>query len=93
MKHTLFVITLTILLSIVISNLILAEIVTDGLVSYWTFDKNDIIDNTLKDVWGENNVTIHGNPNTATGIAGEAFKSMAEAIILTSQHSVILESS
>ena len=74
MKNTLFVITLTILLSIVISNLTSAEIVIDGLVSYWTFDKNDIIDKTLKDVWGENNATIHGDPNTATGIAGEALK-------------------
>ncbi|MYF98909.1 LamG domain-containing protein [Candidatus Poribacteria bacterium] len=74
MKNTLFGITLTILLPVLTSNPISAEIVTDGLVSYWTFDKINVVNNTLKDVWGENHATIHGNPNAATGIVGEALK-------------------
>ena len=28
-------------------------VVTDGLVSYWTFDRQDIAGGTVKDVWGE----------------------------------------
>jgi len=33
---------------------------TDGLVSYWTMDNKDISGNTLKDIWGSNDGTIHG---------------------------------
>jgi hypothetical protein len=41
--------------------------VTDGLVSYWTFDKQDIAGNTAKDVWGKNDGTIVGNPKRVAG--------------------------
>jgi len=37
-------------------------IVTDGLVSYWTFDRTNIKDRIVEDVWGENDATIKGNP-------------------------------
>lgn len=74
MKNTLFGITLSILLPILTSNPTSAEIITNGLVSYWTFDKINVVNNTLKDVWGENNATIHGAPKSATGIVGEALK-------------------
>ena len=42
-------------------------IVTDGLVSYWTFDAGTIRGNTVEDVWGENDATIFGNPKRAQG--------------------------
>ncbi len=74
MKNLIIILTLTILFSIFTYNTTSAEIVTDGLVSYWTFDKNDMINRTLKDVWGENNATIHGNPKSVHGKVGEAFK-------------------
>lgn len=50
------------------------DIVTDGLVSYWTFDRQDIIDNTVKDVWGENNATIVGTPTIVNGHLKDALK-------------------
>ena len=50
------------------------DIVTDGLVSYWTFDREDIIGNTVKDVWGENNATIVGTPTIVNGQLKEALK-------------------
>ena len=50
------------------------NIVTDGLVSYWTFDRDDIIGNTVKDVWGENNATIVGTPKIVNGHLKEALK-------------------
>ncbi len=50
------------------------NIVTDGLVSYWTFDREDIIGNTVKDVWGENNATIVGTPTIINGHLKEALK-------------------
>jgi len=74
MKNQICIITLTIFFSILTFNTTSADIVTEGLVSYWTFDKNDMINKTLKDVWGENNATIHGNPKSVAGKVGEAFK-------------------
>ena len=50
------------------------NIVTDGLMSYWTFDREDIIDNTVKDVWGENNATIVGTPTIVNGHLKDALK-------------------
>jgi hypothetical protein len=50
------------------------NIVTDGLVSYWTFDREDIIGNTVKDVWGENNATIVGTPEIVNGHLKDALK-------------------
>ena len=50
------------------------DIVTDGLVSYWTFDRDDIIGNTVKDVWGENNATIVGTPAIVNGHLKDALK-------------------
>ena len=39
-----------------------ADVVTQGLVSYWTFDKADIKGKTVTDVWGDNDGTINSNP-------------------------------
>ncbi len=49
-------------------------IVTDGLVSYWTFDRDDMINGTVKDVWGENDATISGNPTIVDGYLNEALE-------------------
>ena len=48
--------------------------VTDGLVSYWTFDKSNISGKKVEDVWGDNNATIKGNPKVVTGQIGEALE-------------------
>ena len=50
------------------------DIVTDGLVSYWTFDRVDIIGDTVKDIWGENNATIVGTPTLVNGHLKDALK-------------------
>lgn len=50
------------------------DIVTDGLVSYWTFDHEDIIGDTVKDVWGVNNATIVGTPTIVDGHLKDALK-------------------
>ena len=49
-------------------------VVTDGLVSYWTFDWQDVAGDKVIDVWGENNGTIIGNPKTVNGQVGEALE-------------------
>ena len=51
-----------------------APIVTEGLVSYWTFDRKDIAGGTVTDVWGENDGTIVGAPKIVKGQVGEALE-------------------
>ena len=55
-------------------NLAAGTVVTDGLVSYWTFDEKDIAEKTTKDVWGKNNGTIVGDPKLVDGKVGEALE-------------------
>lgn len=51
-----------------------ATIVTDGLVSYWTFDLHETKDGIAQDVWGENHATIKGNPKIADGHLRQGLK-------------------
>ena len=44
-----------------------AGLVTDDLVSHWSFDLASVKGKTLKDVWGENHGKIEGNPRIAQG--------------------------
>jgi len=48
------------------------QVVTDGLVSYWSFDESSIDGDTAKDVWGNNDGKISGNPKIVEGAVGEA---------------------
>lgn len=50
------------------------QVVTDGLVSYWTFDKADIDGETVKDVFGNNDGTIVGEPQIVKGKVGDALE-------------------
>lgn len=50
------------------------RVVTDGLVSYWTFDWQDVTGDTVIDVWGENDGMIFGNPKAVNGQVGEALE-------------------
>ena len=48
--------------------------VTNGLVSFWTFNQSDIVGNTLKDVWGKNDGTIEGDLKVVEGRINEALE-------------------
>lgn len=48
--------------------------VTNGLVSYWTFDKEHIANQTAKDVWGKNDATLFGNPRFVDGQVKDALE-------------------
>lgn len=50
------------------------SVVTDGLVSYWTFDRQDIVGKTARDVWGENDGTIVGFPKIVAGRVKDALE-------------------
>jgi len=46
--------------------------VEDGLVSYWTLDKDDVEGETVKDVWGGSDGTIIGKANSVKGKVRDA---------------------
>ena len=54
--------------------IVAAPIVTDGLVSYWTFDLHDISNGIVKDVWGDNDVVMKGNPMIVPGYLKQGIK-------------------
>jgi len=50
------------------------QVVTDGLVSYWTLNEADIDGETVKDVFGENDGAMKGKPQIVEGKYGEALE-------------------
>jgi len=54
------------------SNFVEAQVVTDGLVSYWTFDKADINGKTVKDVIGSNDGNIINKVDVVNGKINQA---------------------
>jgi hypothetical protein len=74
MKNLIYFFTLTLIITIFLQNGYTEPVVTDGLVSYWTFDKQDIAGGTVKDVWGENDGKIVGDPKVVDGQVGEALE-------------------
>ncbi len=74
MNSRIYLITFTLLFGIFSLNVAVASVVTDGLVSYWTFDKGYVVNKTLKDVWGDNDGKIVGNPKIVPGRVGEALE-------------------
>ena len=67
MKRLMLLLTFTVVGLTFNVNTYAKTIVTNGLVSYWTFDQHNINDRTVEDVWGENDATIVGNPKIVDG--------------------------
>ncbi len=63
-----------IIITLMSANIAKAQVVQDGLVNYWSFDEADIVGDTAKDVWGENDGTIMGDPKLVTGKVGKALE-------------------
>ena len=74
MKNLIYLLAITLIITMSFQNRHAQPIVTDGLVSYWTFDEKDIAGFTVKDVWGENDGRIVGDPKTVDGPVGEALE-------------------
>ena len=74
MKNLIYLFTFTLIITTFLQNGYTQPVVTEGLVSYWTFDKQDIAGGTVKDVWGENDGKIVGNPKVVDGQVGEALE-------------------
>jgi len=56
------------------ANMAKAQIIEEGLVSYWTFDRASIKGKTVKDVWGANDGTTEGAPQIVVGKVGDALE-------------------
>jgi hypothetical protein len=56
------------------ANTAIGGIVTDGLVSYWTFDERDIAGGTVKDKKGANDGEIIGAPEVVEGKLGNGLR-------------------
>lgn len=50
------------------------QVVEDGLVSYWTFDAAGMENTTVKDVWGNNDGELVGDPESVDGKIGQALE-------------------
>ncbi|MFC1715445.1 LamG domain-containing protein [Candidatus Poribacteria bacterium] len=61
-----------IVISVCHTNMSEAQIVLDGLISYWTFDEEDREDRIVNDTVGINHGTIMGNPEVVDGWIGDA---------------------
>ena len=61
-KMSSIAIALAIALAFMCANMVKAQVATEGLVSYWSFDSDTITGETVEDLWGENSGTIHGDP-------------------------------
>lgn len=55
MKKLIFLLTFTLTITMFSHNGYTEPFVTDGLVSYWTFDRQDIDGDIVEDIWGKNN--------------------------------------
>lgn len=67
MKNIMLFLTITIVGLMITINTLAKTIVSDGLVSYWTFDQDSIRGNRVEDVWGKNDATTVGNPKVVDG--------------------------
>ena len=74
MKTLIYLLTFTLVIVALSDNGYAEPVVTDGLVSYWTFDRQDIDGDTVKDVWGENDGKIVGAPKIVGGHVREALE-------------------
>ena len=48
--------------------------VSEGLVSYWSFDQETVVGKTVKDVWGTNDGKIEGAPKVVKGKVAEGME-------------------
>ena len=74
MKKLMILLSLT-AINITVGYIVQAEtIITDGLVSYWSFDRDTINGRIVQDEWGENDATIVGNPKFQRGRVNQGLK-------------------
>jgi len=75
LRNLTYFFTLMLIIAIFINvNNAKADVVTDGLISYWSLDNADIDGKTVKDGWGKNDGTMNNNIKVVKGKIGEALE-------------------
>lgn len=62
-----FMMAFIVTLALLSENTLAQKVVTDGLVSYWTLDKDTVSGNQVKDIIGNNHGKINGSPKVVAG--------------------------
>jgi hypothetical protein len=63
------------------------EMVTDGLVGFWTMDRADVVGGTVRDMWGNKHGEIEGSPEIVPGKIEEALQFDGEEDFVEIEHS------
>jgi len=72
-QQILSAILVAMVIAVLLANTVYAqEMVIDGLVGFWTFDKTTIAGKNVKDLLGNNDGTINGAPQIVAGKIGDA---------------------
>jgi len=84
----LFIVLTAMVIAISSANVVDAqEMVINGLVGFWTFDKTTITGKTVKDMMGNHDGTINGSPGTVAGKIGDALSFDGTADFVEVKHS------
>ena len=65
-------ILITVLVLTSMASMAEAQLVTEGLVSYWSFDEASIEGDVVKDLWGDNHGNMVNGPELVKGKYGQA---------------------
>jgi len=75
MSNRMFYIPFAVIATIFLgTGMVKAQVVSKGLVSFWTFDKANIDGISVIDVFGENDGTMMGDPKVVDGEVGQALE-------------------
>ena len=78
----------TIVILVFSANMAKAELITDGLISYWPLDKSDVVGGVAKDVWGDNHGELVGDPKVGEGQVNEGVEFDGDDYILLDDSSL-----
>jgi len=67
MFQKIFITLVVVMLVFAYANIVKAQVVKDGLISYWTFDEANTAGKTAQDIWGNNDGAIEGSPKVVNG--------------------------
>lgn len=74
LKRPSYLFLLTLIFTFICASLASADIVTKGLVAYWSFDASSFKGNTAKDIIGGNDGDLNGKPKEVAGKIGQALQ-------------------
>ncbi len=72
MKARIVLVAIFVMIGFMTLQVEVAGVITDGLLSYWSFDEATIKDDIVQDLVGERDATINGDPEIVEGIYGDA---------------------